>query len=56
MDDGSREDAGSGERPQLSRKDVLHLIWQAYRVSFPYLLVFVLLLLVATWVVTSVFY
>jgi len=45
----------SGGRPQLPRRDIWVLIWQAYRVSFPYLLVFVLLLLVATWVVTSVF-
>ncbi|HEX7039244.1 MAG TPA: hypothetical protein VF202_03915 [Trueperaceae bacterium] len=56
MDERSRGEEPSGERPQLSPKDIRALIWQAYRASFPYLLVFLLLLLVATWVVTSVFY
>ncbi len=55
MDERGRGDEREEERPRLSPRDVRALIWQAYRASFPYLLVFLLLLLVATWVVTAVF-
>lgn len=41
-------------RRKLSTKDVLILILRAYRDTFPYVLLFVLLLVVGSWVLTEV--
>ena len=43
-------------RPKLTTRDVLALIWATYKVSAPYLLVFVLLFLLALWLVTEVLF
>jgi hypothetical protein len=45
-----------GGRPKLTTRDVLALIWATYKVSAPYLLVFVLLFLLALWLVTEVLF
>jgi hypothetical protein len=42
-----------GELP-LRRRDVWALIWATYATSFPYLLAFILLFLLAIWFVTEV--
>jgi len=44
-----------GTRRKLTRGDVFRLILRTYWVSLPYLLIFVLALLVGTWIVTAVF-
>ena len=49
-------DAYVGDRPKLGTRDVLALIWATYKVSAPYLLVFVLLFLLALWLVTEVLF
>ncbi len=38
----------------LTRREILALILATYRTSFPYLLIFVIGLLVATWLFTAV--
>lgn len=43
-------------RPKLSRRDTWHLVWATYRDSFPYILIFVVAMLVATWFVTTVLF
>ena len=43
-------------RPKLTKRDTWHLIFATYGVSFPYLLIFVLGMLAATWLVTTVFF
>ena len=43
-------------RPRLSRRDVFALILRTYRASFPYMLLFVLVLLVMTWVLTELIF
>ena len=45
-----------GGRPKLTTRDVIALIWATYKVSAPYLLVFVLLFLLALWLVTEVLF
>jgi hypothetical protein len=45
-----------GGRPKLTTRDVLALIWATYKTSAPYLLVFVLLFLLALWLVTEVLF
>jgi hypothetical protein len=45
-----------GTRPKLTTRDVLALIWATYKTSAPYLLVFVLLFLLALWLVTEVLF
>lgn len=41
-------------RPKLRTKDILLLILRAYRDTFPFVLIFVLLLTVGTWILTEV--
>lgn len=53
---GERDDVFEGGRPKLSRGDTWRLIFATYRVSFPYLLIFVLGMLAATWLVTTVLF
>ena len=54
----SERDASEGtERrapPKLTGKEILILILRTYRVSFPYVLLFVLVMLVVTWLITEV--
>lgn len=45
-----------GDRPKLTTRDVLALIWATYKTSAPYLLVFLLLFLLALWLVTEVLF
>lgn len=42
------------KRPKLTTRDILILIFRAYRDTFPYVLIFVLLLTVGTWILTEV--
>jgi len=44
---------GSTERPKLTRLEILGLIFRTYAVSLPYVLIFVAVMLIATWVVTE---
>lgn len=44
----------SDTKPQLTRREILSLILATYRSSFPYLLIFLVGLLVATWLFTEV--
>lgn len=46
--------AEENERPALSRRDIIALILATYRSSFPYLLVFIAGLLLATWFFTEI--
>lgn len=39
--------------PRLSRKEVARLVLATYASSLPYVLLFVIVMLVATWVVTT---
>ena len=50
----SNKERETPERPKLSTKDILGLIFRAYRDTFPYVLIFVLLLTVGTWILTEV--
>ena len=43
-------------RPVLSRWDVLRLIWETYKVTAPYLFVYLLLFSLAIWIVTEVLF
>lgn len=43
-------------RPKLTKRDTWRLVFATYRVSFPYLLIFVLGLLAATWLFTNVLF
>jgi hypothetical protein len=61
MPDSSRDaEAGrrapADRRPKLTRRDAWHLVWSTYRASFPYLLLFIVGMLVATWLVTTVLF
>jgi hypothetical protein len=51
--DHERDPAPSG-RPSISRRETWRLVWATYKASFPYLLVFIIGMLAATWLVTSV--
>jgi hypothetical protein len=51
-----REPERRGDRPALTRRDTWHLVWSTYKASFPYLLIFVVGMLTATWLVTTVFF
>jgi hypothetical protein len=60
-DDEAHERATDDEvyergRPKLRTRDSWRLVFATYRVSLPYLLVFVLGMLVATWLVTTVLF
>jgi hypothetical protein len=45
-----------GDRPKLTRRDTWHLVFSTYKASFPYILIFVVGMLVATWFVTTVLF
>ena len=45
-----------GKKPALTRKDIWALIRAAYSLSFPYVLLFVIVLLLATWFFTEVLF
>ena len=45
--------AGTTQRPRLNRRDVFLLILAAYKTAFPYFLLFVLVMLIATWLLTE---
>ena len=45
---------GSDKKPQLTRREIVSLILATYRSSFPYLLIFIVGLLIATWFFTEV--
>ena len=51
-----QDDRFEGGRPKLTARDTWRLVFATYRVSFPYLLVFVLGMLIATWLVTTVLF
>src|SRR5690606_13429652 len=55
---GEGTDKGSvgPSRPRLRRRDVAVLIWRTYKASFPYVLLFVLVLLVVTWLLTELIF
>ena len=50
------DDQFDGGRPKLTNSDTWRLIFATYRESFPYLLVFILGMLAATWLVTVVLF
>ena len=49
-------DAAEGTPPPLSTRDTWRLVWATYRATFPYLLVTILGLILATWLVTTVLF
>jgi hypothetical protein len=51
-----QDDRFESGRPKLTTRDTWRLILATYRVSFPYLLIFVLGMLIATWLVTTVLF
>lgn len=53
--DAREEAAGSTEKPQLDKRDVIALIWATYRATLPYLIIFIVAFLFVTWLVTDVF-
>lgn len=59
---GDSRDARSGNgdhtrpRPRLSGREVLNLIFRTYAVSLPYVLIFIAVMLIATWLVTEVLF
>lgn len=44
------------ERPKLTAREILELILRTYGASLPYILIFVAVMLVATWVVTTLIF
>ncbi|UCH25050.1 MAG: hypothetical protein JSV66_14070 [Trueperaceae bacterium] len=44
------------ERQPFSRREILALIFATYRASLPYVLFFIIGLLVATWLVTTILF
>jgi hypothetical protein len=52
-DDDERDRPPSG-KPRITRADTWRLVWETYKTSFPYLLVFIIAMLGATWLITSV--
>jgi hypothetical protein len=52
--DEEREDGK--RRPALSRRDTWRLVLATYFTSLPYLLIFVIAMLAATWFVTTVLF
>ena len=44
---------GGSERPKLSPFEILKLILRTYAATLPYIVIFVAVMLVATWVVTT---
>jgi len=49
-------EAYHGGRPKLTWRDVVALTWATYKTSAPYLLIFLLLFLLAVWIVTEVLF
>lgn len=45
---------GGGERPKLTPFEVFKLILRTYAATLPYIVIFVAVMLVATWVLTTV--
>lgn len=57
MPRGQSEDPkpeGGGERFKLSPFEILKLIFRTYGATLPYIVIFVAVMLVATWLVTAV--
>ncbi len=54
MAQGRRKVPEASENPKLSAIDILVLIFRTYAASLPYILIFVAVMLVATWLVTEV--
>lgn len=52
----SEHEAYREGRPVLSRMEILRLIWETYKVSAPYLFVYLLLFSLAIWLVTEVLF
>lgn len=53
-DDDPRKDGPPREgRPRPSRREILRLIRAAYAVTLPYVLVFVLVLALVAWILTT---
>jgi hypothetical protein len=50
---GGRRDDGRQERPRLSRRQVFRLILATYATSLPYVVLFVVVMLLVTWVMTT---
>lgn len=49
-------DSRDEERPSFRRRDVLRLIMATYRATLPYFLVFLLVMALATWLITEVLF
>jgi len=50
---GSANATEASLRPKLNRRDIVHLILATYRTTFPYVLLFVLVILIVTWLLTE---
>lgn len=57
MPDAPHRDATTSQEPpaRLSRRDTWRLVFATYRATFPYLVATVLGLVLATWIVTTLF-
>ena len=44
---------GATQRPRLTRVDVFRLILAAYKTAFPHFLLFILVMLIVTWLLTE---
>lgn len=51
-----RDDSPAGDRPRITRGDTWRLVWATYLTSLPYVLVFVIGMLAATWFITTVLF
>lgn len=52
-DPGVARPVGAAQRPRLTRVDVFRLILAAYKTAFPYFLLFILVMLIVTWLLTE---
>lgn len=50
---GERAKAGPSGRPKLSPFEIFKLIMRTYGATLPFIIIFVAVMLVATWVVTT---
>lgn len=48
-----KQPSGGGERPKLTPFEIFRLILRTYAASLPYIVIFVAVMLVATWVFTT---
>lgn len=55
MSDEPRHDNTDADKPKLDKRDVIALIWATYRVTLPYLIIFIVVFLLITWLITDVF-